>query len=204
MAAVNKIWQDQCLNMVKTGGIDGCFVDGCTRIPGPLDNATLANYTRNKPEMLAALQAQLPGVLICGSNGDFYDGMLGTQLQNWGSHGGNYSTREIPALQRAVAAGVMFQAHGNIGQVCRNGGDPDNAAVQTELAAFLVAAGPHSYYMCGDFKTSKPVWLPVYDKKLGAPLGNATLTDGVYTRSFASGTTVTYDTRTETGTIKWA
>ena len=43
--------------------------------------------------------------------------------------------------------------------------------------------------------------LPIF---LGEPLSNATLgDDGIYRRSFGSGTKVTFDTNTETGTIEW-
>ena len=45
-----------------------------------------------------------------GSNGAIAPGMAGSQIQNWGKSGA-YSKREIPMLQRAVRAGVLFEAH---------------------------------------------------------------------------------------------
>lgn len=106
-------------------------------------------------------------------------------------------------MQKAVAAGVMFSAKGK--HVCGpEGADPSSPKVQTELAAFLVAAGEHSYYRCGSWTHTDVTWYPVYDKKLGPPLGDAVLADGVWTRSFAAGTNVTFDTTTETGTVAWA
>jgi hypothetical protein len=44
----------------------------------------------------------------------------------------------------------------------------------------------------------------VYDLPLGEPLGNATKEEGVWHRSFASGTNVTFNTKTEVGKIHWA
>ena len=76
--------------------------------------------------------------------------------------------------------------------------------MQTELAAFLVAAGRHSYYMCSGWSGTLPVWYPVYDMKIGAPLGNATLgADKIWRRSFAH-VNVTYDTVAESGQIEWS
>jgi len=98
----------------------------------------------------------------------------------------------------------MFEAKGNT--VCTKGidGDPYNADVQTELAAFLVAAGDYSYYRCGGWGHTDATWYPVYYNKIGAPLSDAVLgTDGVWRRSFASGTEVTFNTETNVGTITW-
>merc|ERR1712083_836335 len=146
--------------------------------------------------MLADLQAEIPGIVLCGSGGGVMKGVLGTSVQNWGK-GGQFSTREIRMLQKAVAAGAMFEAKGH--EVCNGeaGNDPQNPKVQTELAAFLVAAGEYSYYRCGGWGHTDATWYPVYDKKLGAPLSDAVLgTDGVWRRSFASGTEVAFNTAT--------
>lgn len=198
---VTDIFKAQCKNMTDSGFVDGCFVDGCTKVPGPLDAATDNAYRTAKPQMLAELEIEIPGVLICGSNGKFYEGTSGSQLQNWGK-GGQFSQREIPMLLAAVAQNKMFEAKGEA--VCQHDGDPSHPAVQTELAAFLIAAGKYSYYMCGSFFGATPTWHPVYDLPLGAPLADAKLENGVYTRAFASGTFVTYNTTSESGTIQWA
>lgn len=199
--AVADIFKAQCKNMTDSGFVNGCFVDGCTKVPGPLDSTTDSAYRTAKPRLLAELETEIPGVLICGSNGKTYEGTSGSQIQNWGK-GGQFSQREIPMMLEAVSQNKMFEAHGEA--VCQHGGDPSHPAVQTELAAFLVAAGKYSYYMCGGFFGTKPAWYPVYDLPLGAPLGDAKFENGVYTRSFASGTSVLYNTSSETGSIQWA
>lgn len=199
--AASKIWASQCRNMVASGVVDGCFVDGCMNVPEPLAPNKSLQYAQKKPAMLAQLQQDIPGVLICGSGGGWHEGMLGTQVQNWGKHG-DFSAREIPMLQKAMRAGVMFHAHGSA--VCAHQGNASHPAIQTELAAFLVAADKHAYYMCSGWSGTVPTWYPVYDAPLGEPLSNATFIDGVYYRRFASGTKVIYNTTSETGSIIWA
>jgi len=200
---VMEIYKEQCMSMVRTGAVDSCYADGCQNVPGPLDAHTQDAYIKNKHQMLADLQSEARGIVLCGSGGGVMNGVLGTSLQNWGK-GGHFSTREIPMLQKAVAAGAMFEGKGH--EVCNGdaGNDPYNPKVQTELAAFLVAAGEYSYYRCGKWGHTDTTWYKVYDMPLGKPLADAELKNGVYTRSFASGTKVTFDTKTETGTIAWA
>ena len=98
--------------------------------------------------------------------------------------------------------GKLFEAHGSA--VCHNDGDPKNVEVQTELVAFLIAAGEHSYYMCSGWSGTKPVWYTVYDLPIGPPMANATLdSNGVWTRRLAH-VNVSYSTKDETGTISWS
>lgn len=198
--AASEAWRNACLSLTRSGAVDACYVDGCTKVPGPLAPAKSTAYGEGKMAMLASLQGQVAGPLICGSNGAVADGIAGSQIQNWGKSK-KYSEREIPMLQRAVAAGKLFEAHGSA--VCQNDGDPTHPEVQTELAAFLIAAGEHSYYMCSSWSGTKPVWYPVYDLPIGPPMANATLaSNGVWTRRFAH-VNVSYNTSDETGTISW-
>merc|ERR1711982_76432 len=53
-----------------------------------------------------------------------------------------------------MEAGVMFHAHGSA--VCRNQGNASHPDVQTELAAFLIAAQEHAYYMSVDGLAPSP------------------------------------------------
>eukprot|EP00662_Eupelagonemidae_sp_cell21_P026466 gene26466-37836_t len=118
---VGDLWIDACLNMTRTGAIDGCFMDGCANwntgsngvitVPGPLAPDVHDAYRANKPDWMRRLQQQVPGVLICGSNGGFLDGVGATQVQNWGVHSPDYAGHWIPMLQAAMAAGKVFEAH---------------------------------------------------------------------------------------------
>jgi len=197
------LFKEQCAGMTKKS-VDGCYVDGCQNIPGPLDPETKAAYIAGKQQALEELQQEIPGMLLCGSGGDTREGMDGTSIQNWNKHTDQLATREIPSLMKAVSEGAMYEAKGHV--VCTAGvdGDPSNADLQTELAAFLIAAGEYSYYRCGGWGHTDATWYPVYDKKLGEPLSNATLgDDGIWRRSFAAGTDVTFNTQTNVGSIQW-
>ena len=94
--------------MVNSGVVDGCFMDGCTKDECGSGNP---DFMTTKKETMVNLQKKTPGPLICGSNGRFIEGVMGSQLQNWGKNP-TWSTREIPMLLEAMEAGVMFQAHG--------------------------------------------------------------------------------------------
>jgi len=138
---VRDIFKEQCVGMTRSGSVNGCYVDGCQNIPGPLDVQTHDAYVKGKQQVLEEMQQDVPGMLLCGSGGDIREGMYGTSIQNWNKHTDQLSTREIPKLMEAASKGIMFEAKGKT--VCTKGidGDPYNADVQTELAAFLVAAG---------------------------------------------------------------
>ena len=206
---VGQLWSEGCLAMTNTGAVDGCFMDGCANynaagnrliVPGPLKPDVHAAFAANKPKWMAALQQKVPGVLVCGSGGGWVDGVAATQVQNWGVHSTDYAGLWIPMLQRAMAAGVVFEAHAACGS-----SDPADPVEQSKLAAFLVAAGRGAYYLCGGWGSASVPWFPLYDLPLGEPLGNATLgADGVWRRSFAHGTKVTLDTKTNNGTVDWA
>merc|ERR1712151_1309777 len=102
------IWHDSVFNLTQTGFIDGLFVDGCAK---NVHNVAPERQT-GKIAMLQRLQADIPGPLICGSNGVVKEGLGGSQIQNWGK-GSHWATREIPMLQRAVNKSALFQAHGS-------------------------------------------------------------------------------------------
>lgn len=191
------LWEQGAMDLIKTGHIDGIFADGCIKAPAGLAPDVNEKYMRGKEAAMRRVQTAAPGPVVCGSNGKFVDGLAATQIQNWGK-GEQWSVREIPMLFRAVQAGVMFQAHGP----CPS--DASDPTIITNLAAFLVAMGPHSYWMCGGWSGVVPTWYPVYDYPLGEPQGNATLVDGIYTRHFKSGTIATFDTTREVGSIQWA
>ena len=187
---------DDCVNMVNGGLIDSCHLDGCTKIPH--DAPDKDKYWEVKLDVMLDMQAKMKGPVICGANGHIVEGLKATALQNWGKNP-TWSTREMPMLFEAVNAGVMFEAHFECPE------DPENEHTINNIASFLIAAGPYSYFRCGGWSGYDPVWYPIYDYPIGEPLGNATLgEDGVWRRSFKSGTSVTFDTKHEKGTIDWA
>ena len=119
----------------------------------------------------------------------------------------------IERLQTAVYRGLTVQAHaGDLADGDPSGKNTCKLGDTNALAAFLLGAGEYSYYHCAPGWSSVsgfPAvsdywldWLPVYDKKLGEPRGlGAKGADGMWRRSFASGTRVTFDPKTSAGTI---
>jgi hypothetical protein len=128
----------------------------------------------------------------------------------------------ISKLRLIASRGFTVQAHaGNYpkGNKCVDG---DTNA----MAAFLIAAGNYSYYHCSTSSATTAAWqsnpkwpavsdswldwLNEYDMPLGAPLGLATkepspqnASASLWSRSFASGTRIEFDTATNNGTIWW-
>merc|ERR1712212_56079 len=160
-------WEEGCLAMTKTGAIDGCFFDGC---PENAEERYINHHAENeerKKQSMIDLQTKTTGPCICGSSGHVVPGIAASQVQNWGKQP-NYSTREIPMLMKAVEDQVMFQAHSND---CPT--DATDQHTINNIASFLIAAGPYSYYMCGGWTKQTPTWYPIYDMSLGEPLSNA-------------------------------
>lgn len=78
------------------------------------------------------------------------------------------------------------------------------------VAAFLIGAGTDSYFGSGlwisdTLEDVEQRWCPpLFERPLGEPISDAIKgVDGVYVRSFASGTNVTFDTNKNKGTINW-
>ena len=98
--------------------------------------------------------------------------------------------------------------------LCNQGGVMDHEL----LATFLLQVQENMYWACfasqggqgmpgRPIETALPNWFEEYDKPLGAPLGDATLTGTVFERRFASGTVATFDTSKPAGArghVAWA
>ena len=67
--AVAALWQQMCLNLTNTGVIDSCFLDGCVKNYHGIAAAKSARLVASKAKMMAELQSQVPGPLLCGSTG---------------------------------------------------------------------------------------------------------------------------------------
>ena len=114
------MWYSTIFNVTQTGYIDGVFVDGCDK---DIPDCHTPSRQAGKMSMLKKLQADIPGVLICGSNGKVVDGLGGSQIQNWGK-GGQWSKREIPMLQRTKADDDMMEANGAVDTMATGGPAP--------------------------------------------------------------------------------
>ena len=79
------------------------------------------------------------------------------------------------------------------------------------VAAFLIGAGDDHYFTVGGWGPNSDVgfpghWSPLFEHPLGEPVADALYdaATGEWTRSFASGTNVSWNAIRENGTIRWA
>jgi hypothetical protein len=177
---------------VATGHVDGAFIDGnrggwSSGILGPtpkaVQDAWRAGLNASHRELVRRLGASKTTI-------------------------SNYATPEA----MAVVSGGMMERGGDIehiqafvrrwpGQLLdfhAQYADRSIATFNSSLAAFLVGMGTYSYFGVGggwdgDGPSACSTWLrryPEYDKPLGEPLADGVQSNGVWTRSFASGTHV--------------
>lgn len=193
--AARDFWARECLNMTRSGFVDGCFSD---RAPDTPCGAG-ADYQEGHVLVHQQLQARLGGGLLIANAGVDMPGVSGAMIEFFGP-----DEESIQKLLRSVALGKVVLAHAQ----CGGGG----AAITDSLAAFLVAAGPYSYYGCsnGWSVQTDPItqaWRPEYNQALGVPRGPAVKVSGIYRRTFiheAGATEVTFDTTEKEGFIRWA
>ena len=192
-------WVQECLSMAsRAGGYDGCMVDRWTRTPFAKTNiftkAEMAAWVagRDKATAALALQAHAKGVYLVGE-GDQVDAVSDP----------GYGLKGESALlhQLALAAqgtGLLASYMPPFAQT----------SFMHQLAKFLVGAAQGHFFgagawTCNHTSREGATWRSEYDQPLGPPLGNATLEGSVYTRHFAFGTNVTYNSKTDTGTVQW-
>lgn len=73
------------------------------------------------------------------------------------------------------------------------------------LAAYLIGVQKYQYFACNTvWIGGEGNWHQEYSYPLGEPKADAVKIGGIYYRAFASGTSVTFSTLNNTGTIYWA
>ena len=181
-----------CLNATKYSDGDGCFCDSSQwvnatftpRLSPAKEKAWsegLLNLTREVQEALGD-----DNLLIGKVANQSY--VKAVQIEFFEA-----SNSSIQSLQLGVTVGQVMQAHAPISVSC-------TSDLTDYIAAFLIGAGEYCYFGCGNWNsigddTEPLTWRPEYDKPPGAPRGPAKYNAGIWTRSFASGTKVTFDTK---------
>ena len=198
---VRRWWLDICINATKFANGDGCFCDGSQHenpsfTPSPSKakmkvwGEGLLNLTREVQDALGDNK-----LLIGKVPGQPY--VKAVQMEMFGANNDS-----INSLLLGTKVGQVIQAH-----------VPERVPCSSDLtdyiATFLIGAGEYCYFGCGNWtakgeETEPLTWRPEYDKPLGAPKGPDQYNSGVWTRSFASGTEVMFDTNQNKGSIKWA
>ena len=197
---VRQWWKETCLNALKATNGDGCFCDSshsedATFVP-PLSPEKEKAWGDGLLQLTKEVQEALgdDNLLIGKVTNQSY--VKAVQIEVF-----TPSNRSIVELMLGATVGQVTQAHVPVKEACT--GDLTNY-----MAAFLIGAGKYCYFGCGHWNTQNDdnsafLWKPEYDKPLGAPNGPATYKNGVWRREFSRGTTVEFDTSTNTGTIKW-
>ncbi len=203
------LYANACSNLTATGFVDGCFADranyGASFSHNTLTPAQLQAFEEGHLQAMQLTQQQLGDSLLIANN-QFYSGITGTMLESFGAN-----EESILMLMNASAAAQRVQAHAGYAP---NGQDNYCQDVTNSLSAFLIGAGENCYYACSRGWAVNPLWPaasddwltihPQYLRPLGAPSGPAVKHGDTYTRSFASGTVVTFNTTSNEGRIAWA
>ena len=197
---VRKWWLNICLNATKYANGDGCFCDSSQRVNATFTPPVSESKEKAWNEGLVSLTREVQealgddNLLIGKVANQSY--VKAVQIENFGA-----TNNSIQSLLLGAQVGQVIQAHVPVKVKC-------TSDLTDYMAAFLIGAGEYAYFGCGDWNaegddTTPLTWHPEYDKPLGAPKGPAQYKAGVWTRSFASGTDVMFDTKTNKGTIKW-
>ena len=194
-------WVDTC---TKTPSIDGCFIDGAESDLPPFsktDNTSL--FDAGRAATFKAIAAA--GSLVVINDKKYYDpappypSAQGEFIETFSG-----SDKKWLDILNRTTDGHLVEAHtgARAGQgICHS--DENSLEGIADLAAFLLAAQEYSYFGCSSWE-DVPTWPAVYDKPLGAPLGQATQdSDGTWHRNFARGTKVSLNYNKKTANIEW-
>lgn len=209
--------RDMCLNMTKSGVVDGCGIDGSQQRAGTpavssdLTPAVAARWNEGKVCMMNGTTNAIGHGLVLGKmewelGGDrgYANGIIQEGCVN--SNRTVTSLRAVAQRSKALGVPLVFECHANCAITATN----DCAS---SVAAFLVGAGPGALWGFGSWVLpgTAPVelsqrWVAQFEKPLGAPVSDATYdaATGEWQRSFGSGTRVTFNAFTNNGTVEWA
>ena len=198
---VRKWWLDICLNATKFANGDGCFCDMSAsedvHLKPPPNELTMKAWKEGMLNLTREVQEALgeDKLLIGKVANQSY--VKSVQIEYFTA-----DNKSINSLILGAKVGQVMQAHVPVNVSC-------TSDLTNYIAAFLIGAGEYAYFGCGDWcaegNNTKPLtWHAEYDKPLGAPKSPAMYEQGVWTRSFTSGTKVMFDTKHNTGTINWS
>jgi hypothetical protein len=200
---VRNFWASECINMTKTGYVDGCFSDRAVGEPACHFNSQEHKQAYQKGHVLVhqELQKAIGNGPLVANHAYSMPNVSAVHIESFKA-----DEQSIKQLNDSAALGKLVQAHAGYGE---DGSDDHCNDVEQSLAAFLIGARDNCFYGCSrhwdvDSDPISGVWHAEYDKPLGEPLGFASKKGDVWTRSFKSGTVVTFDTATNNGHIAWA
>ena len=204
-AAARDYWTGMCLNLTASGVIDGCgadasWQDGIHDNWEHMDAEVLEAWDEGHRAMMRQTTAALADGVLLGKDpwevGDYVNGALHEGCS--ASNATINTLRNLTAVAAAQGRRLVYQVHGS------------NHFDISEFAAFLCGAGPYHYFGLGGWNEHggnfSQHWVDdVFDRPLGAPLGDAVYEyeRDEWHRSFAFGTNVTFNAKSNIGTVSW-
>ena len=217
--AMQQFKRNMCLNMTRSGVVDGCGIDGSQQRAGTpaipnVSAADAARWNEGKVCMMNGTTNAIGEGLVLGKMewelgglGGYANGIIQEGCSN--SNATVTNLRAVAQRSRALGIPLVFECHANCGRTAVGGDD-----CAASMAAFLVGAGPGAFWGFGPWVLKNQIgsndlsrrWLPEFERALGAPVADAVYdaATGEWSRSFASGTSVTFNANTNNGTVRWA
>jgi len=204
---LTQFWSSSCLNMTDTGYFDSCTIDrvyswsqGFTG-NNTLSNATDATFDPYKYDTMVAMQRHLNltanGGPLYINNGFHIPGVNGLTLEGF-----QPIEEDIMDLcNRSDGEQLSIHVHGgyNLAEGCSGQSFVD------VLAAYLIGVQKYQYFQCNQIWIGGTGnWHDEYFYPLGEPKSQPMKVNQTYFRSFASNTSVTFDTANNTGHIYWS
>jgi hypothetical protein len=222
LSAVRDLWINNCLTFIQSGDVDGCGADfsgNARQFPG-VSPAILADWSAAHDTLLREATAALaPHANMLVAKDFMQLGDVANAVLREGCTPSNAtvnSFRNLTAFTRKSGTRLIAQCHFGHPEFV----PPLNDSIATDCAAgFLVGAGVDHYFTTSGWREQavremadagtsnfSSHWLPeIMGRPLGSPLADAEYDDATstWTRMFASGTNVSFNARTNHGTIQW-
>lgn len=202
--SVRDYWMNMCLNITKSGVIDGCGADASWQADpsgGTLSADTAAKWEAGHRQMMKDTTASLGNGLLLGKDswelGDYVNGVL-----HEGCDASNKTInllRNLTLVSQKQGRPLVYECHAG----CKGADCLDS------IASFLIGAGPYHFFGLGGWSGNSfsDHWIPqFFEPSLGKPKADAAYNSvsDVWTRHFESGTRVTFNAKNKTGTISWS
>jgi hypothetical protein len=197
--AARALFMSDCVNATLSGVVDGCYLDRATGT-SPVVNLSTAQaqaYEDGHITMLNDLQATLGDGPVVGN----------------GAYGPPHDRTNISFAQLEEFSALKSGGKGNLSDLFTGVKNGRGMLVHTMvfptesiIAAFLIGAGPRSYFGFGSWSTVyeqlSQRWSPLFDFPLGPPLGDAILHEksNTYHRQFVH-VNVSFDMETGKGDV---
>lgn len=214
--AAAALWIETCTNATKTGVVDGCFADFCSW--GLPDSGAEAypGFTEAHHRTINDLTEALgPNGVAIGNNcqrdtdkSNVTSRPSAVFMEGFANTTGNFDRLKEYVNESLWPNKPIVQVHISSHDCWDRAKCVDAPGCNNTLAAAMVLMREGVYIGLGNWRENAPArcrLLPEFAKPLGAPDGPAVVGgDGVYTRTFASGTQATYDPATGLGSVRWA